>query len=196
MTHEESTYLTKKALCSSLKELMEHKAFSKISISEIVRSSNINRKTFYYHFDDTYSLLKWMIKQDTLDIINDIDIQNDYQTAIRYVLDYFEKNTNLLSSIYDAMGHDILTSLFNDSFSNIVRGLISDAEKQLEYYIPDDYKTFLCDVYIASTSALIINSIKQPNRYNKEQLINYFNITLPALLPSSIEAYKEQKNPT
>ena len=191
MTHDESTFQTKKALCSSLKELMKHKAFSKITICEIVSESHLNRKTFYYHFDDTYDLLKWMIKQDTLEIINDIDIQNDYQKTIRYILNYFETNTHLLSSIYDAMGHDILTSLFNDSFSTIVLGLIHDAEEQIGYIIPDDYRTFLCDVYIASTSSMIINSIKQPERYNQKNLIDYFNITLPTLLPASILAYSK-----
>ncbi|WP_295208123.1 TetR family transcriptional regulator [Ruminococcus sp.] len=39
------------------------KPLSKITVSEIVADCNINRKTFYYHFEDVQSLLKWTLEQ-------------------------------------------------------------------------------------------------------------------------------------
>ena len=61
MTHEENSLRTKTALCNSLKELMKQKTFSKITVSELIRHCNITRKTFYYHFEDIYGLLKCML---------------------------------------------------------------------------------------------------------------------------------------
>ena len=52
MTNEEVFFQTKKALTDALKKLMSQKAFSKITVSEIIRMCNVNRKTFYYHFED------------------------------------------------------------------------------------------------------------------------------------------------
>ena len=57
MTHEEISLRTKKVLCASLKNQMMHKTFSKITVTELIRDCNINRKTFYYHFQDIYDLL-------------------------------------------------------------------------------------------------------------------------------------------
>lgn len=36
MTHEESSLQTKKMLCTSLKNIMKHKAFSIITVSELI----------------------------------------------------------------------------------------------------------------------------------------------------------------
>ena len=62
MKHEITSYNTKRTLADSLKKAMQIKPFSKISVSEIIRDCGLNRKTFYYHFEDIYALLKWMFE--------------------------------------------------------------------------------------------------------------------------------------
>ena len=66
MRQTEISQNTKKALAESLKKFMKKKPFSKITVSELVTDCNINRKTFYYHFEDIYDLLKWMFEEDNL----------------------------------------------------------------------------------------------------------------------------------
>jgi probable dihydroxyacetone kinase regulator len=58
--------LTKQAIAKSLKELSQTKPFDKISIGDISENCNINRQTFYYHFQDKYVLLKWIYMNDIL----------------------------------------------------------------------------------------------------------------------------------
>lgn len=41
--------ITKSALASALKELMETTPFAKITVSDICAKCNMNRKSFYYH---------------------------------------------------------------------------------------------------------------------------------------------------
>lgn len=67
MKQQEATLKTKQALAAALKEKMLKKSFSKISVSELIDASNINRKTFYYHFEDIYALLKWTFEQDAIE---------------------------------------------------------------------------------------------------------------------------------
>ena len=55
---------TKRLIAESLKELSKDKNFDKISVGEIAAKSNVNRQTFYYHFQDKYDLLKWIYKED------------------------------------------------------------------------------------------------------------------------------------
>jgi len=44
--------LTKKALASALKELMQEVPFEKINVGQICEKCDMNRKSFYYHFKD------------------------------------------------------------------------------------------------------------------------------------------------
>ena len=52
--------ITKRALASALKELLEHKPLNKITIADITEQCGVNRQTFYYHFQDIYALLEWI----------------------------------------------------------------------------------------------------------------------------------------
>ena len=51
MTHEEMSLHTRQAMTGSLKKFMGLKPLSQITVSEICADCNLNRKTFYYHFE-------------------------------------------------------------------------------------------------------------------------------------------------
>ena len=52
--------ITKKALASSLKDLLSKYKFNKITIKDITENCGVNRQTFYYHFKDKYDLVNWI----------------------------------------------------------------------------------------------------------------------------------------
>lgn len=58
--------ITKKALASALKELMQTTPFAKISVSDICEKCDMNRKSFYYHFKDKYDLVNWIFFTEAL----------------------------------------------------------------------------------------------------------------------------------
>ena len=92
MRHEEISLQTKKALAEALKRAMKQKPFQKITVSELIQDCQINRKTFYYHFDDIYALLKWMLEQEAIEVVKQFDLLVDYEEAIHFVMDYIEQN--------------------------------------------------------------------------------------------------------
>ena len=54
--------ITKHALASALKELMEEVPFEKINVAHICEKCGMNRKSFYYHFKDKYDLVNWIFE--------------------------------------------------------------------------------------------------------------------------------------
>ena len=58
--------LTKKALADSLKEQLKIEPLDKISIAEICDRCNLNRKSFYYHFEDKTDLINWIFDTEYL----------------------------------------------------------------------------------------------------------------------------------
>ena len=59
MKYTAATKKRKQMLADSLKRAISKKSFSKVTVSEIVEDCGINRKTFYYHFEDLYDLLSF-----------------------------------------------------------------------------------------------------------------------------------------
>ena len=82
MIHEVTTMNTKKTLAASLKKFMEKKPLSKVTVSEIVTDCGLNRKTFYYHFEDVYALLKWTLEEESIELVKKFDNMVDYEESI------------------------------------------------------------------------------------------------------------------
>ena len=55
---------TKLWIASAMKRLMAKKPLDKIRVTEICREAEIERPTFYYHFQDKYDLVAWIFFQD------------------------------------------------------------------------------------------------------------------------------------
>lgn len=66
--------LTKKALASALRARLEKNTLDSITVKDITDDCGLNRQTFYYHFQDIYELLEWLLNQEAKDIIASVDI--------------------------------------------------------------------------------------------------------------------------
>ena len=62
---------TKRQLADCLKELMTSQTIDKITIQDITTKLNVNRQTFYYHFEDIYDLLHWTLQQEAVKLLQD-----------------------------------------------------------------------------------------------------------------------------
>lgn len=51
---------TKFMIARGLKQLLETKSFTDITIGDIVRHCKMSRNTFYYHFKDKYDVINWI----------------------------------------------------------------------------------------------------------------------------------------
>ena len=157
MKHEITSMNTKKMFAASLKGFMEKKPLSKITVSEIVNDCGVNRKTFYYHFEDIYTLLKWMLEQEALEVIKQFDLLVDYREVVLFVMNYVRQNKHLLCCAYDSMGRDELRHFFCIDFMGILRNMIDSTEKQLHLHIDEDFKTFLSHLYAEAVSGLLVS---------------------------------------
>ena len=57
---------TKLWIADAMKRLLVKKPLEKIFVTEICREAEIERPTFYYHFQDKYDLMAWIFCQRTL----------------------------------------------------------------------------------------------------------------------------------
>lgn len=70
--------ITKRALATSLKELMLEQPFDKINVAQICARCNMNRKSFYYHFKDKYDLVNWIFDTEFIALMKDENLDANY----------------------------------------------------------------------------------------------------------------------
>ena len=186
MKREEIVLNTKKALAASLKKLLLQKPLSKITVTEIIKDCNVNRKTFYYHFDDIYALLTWMLEQETFDIVKNFDPETEFEDCISFAIDYIDSNKHLLNCIYNSIGHDELKRFLYNDFVGIIGTKIDQLETSMDLHTDEDAKRFLTEFYTNATAGTLIGLFKNRTDMDKQKTIEYitniFQISLPQIL--------------
>lgn len=188
MTHEEASFNTKKAICDTLKEIMLEKPFSKVTVSEIIRKCNINRKTFYYHFEDIYGLLKWMLEQEAFEVVRQFDMLTDYKEVFDFVVNYVLKNSYFLNCIYDSVGRDELKRFFYKDFIGITEKMIVECADSLNVTISDDFKSFLSNFYTEAIAGILIDLFQNPKDTKYAKMYEYYQIIIENSLPAILQA--------
>lgn len=190
MKHEVTTLNTKRKLAASLKGFMEKKPLSKITVSEIIADCNINRKTFYYHFEDIYALLKWMLEQEAVEVVKQFDLLVDYREVVLFVMDYVRSNKHLLCCAYDSMGRDEMKRFFYADMIGIMQTMIDTSERECGLQVGAEFKYFLAHFYTGAIANLMVDEITDKKGHEPEKAVKYLSLvlsTLPDILERSVE---------
>lgn len=140
--------LTKRALATALKELMQSRPFNRISVSDICERCEMNRKSFYYHFKDKYDLVNWIYYSECIAVIQ----KNGYDNR-------WELLDDLCACLYDNRSFYRKTlefegqNSFSAYFRNIIISIISDDMKQIyanegstDFFVNFYADAFLCAI--------------------------------------------------
>ncbi|SHO43200.1 TetR/AcrR family transcriptional regulator [Anaerocolumna xylanovorans] len=106
----------------SFVKLLKTKPIAKITIKEICEEADINRATFYAHYQDQYDLLQ-QIEDDIIDNINQYlgsyDLRNAHEVPVEMldkILEYIKENSEIFDVLLNSSG-DIK---FQQEVTNII----------------------------------------------------------------------------
>ncbi len=187
MKHEINTYKTKRQFSKALKSLLESKPLSRITISELAKSCNMNRKTFYYHFDDLEQLLKWTLEQEAVDILKEYGRMNNFTEAVEFSVDYVYKNKTFLAGIYMSIGNDQLSGFFRDDYREVILMAIKMHENNLGVKISDSFRNFLSSFYANALAGQLFEILLDDTTETRQTICTYILTTLSVSISSVIK---------
>lgn len=138
------SYITKRALATALRELMDELPFDKIQVAHICERCNMNRKSFYYHFKDKYDLLNWIFDTEIITFIRHLDKVESFEQRteiLQDICDYFYKNRNFYRKALKIEGQNSFSEHLREYVTPIIRSrivyLLGDGEDDfaLNFYL-------------------------------------------------------------
>ena len=181
-------------LAGTLKKIMRSKPFSKITVSEIIQECGVNRKTFYYHFQDIYALLKWVFNEEAIQVVRHFDLLEDYEAAIRFVMDYVRENDYIISCTHDSIGREEMKRFFYMDFIEIVTSVINEAETQMQISVDPDFKAYAAKFYTEALAGMLIDWAKNDKKQNPEQIIRYLTLLVSSAVESMLTQMATPRN--
>lgn len=185
--------ITKNALEESLKKFLLQKPLDKITISDLTTDCGISRMAFYYHFKDIYDLLKWTLEQESLVVVNQLDVMVDYEKIVLTLLDYVDKNRALLVHAYSAIGKNGFGQFFSSSFERVSLDVIDSAAERQNVELSEEYKGFLCCFYSNALYGLLVTWFLNQSRFDRERFAGYIVFTLRTSVEALLNSYENSK---
>ena len=124
--------ITKRALASSMKELMLGKPFEKISVIDICEGCGMNRKSFYYHFKDKYDLVNWIFYTDFITLASSRTYESGWDLLV-LVVDLFYRDPDFYRIALKIEGQNSFRDYFYESISPIFSLFLGGAEFNIQY---------------------------------------------------------------
>lgn len=193
MTQSVTSELTKQLIADSLKKLMAEKPLNKISIRELVADCGVNRQTFYYHFQDIYALLEWIIEKEIVSVLGNTDNFLTWQEAGVYFLRYLKQNSTVVLCALNSMGRTSLKKLlFNDIFK-IATLYIENVSSDIK--VSEENFNHIVHFYAISFGALLEDWLSTGMPNEPEEMIDVLSTIVTGSARTALQrfAYKEAK---
>lgn len=107
---------TKQSIKESFIELVKEKGYNKVSVTDIVNKANINRNTFYLHYEDKEDLIKQLLNDSAVkigsllgyaDFLKHTNFSNISELQIRWGLRIILKNMEDELDLFKTVLNDI-----------------------------------------------------------------------------------------
>jgi len=185
--YEAASRNTETMLADSLKKLMKTKPFSKISVRELTEDCGINRKTFYYHFENMDALLRWSMEHDAFDAFPGIESCTDPEELVVFVIQYADSQRRMLFQVFDSQGGEMTRQQLFGAFHRVIRLQIERLEAGRGCAFPEPKREFVLDFYSEAFGSNLLRYLRRKLPYTQQQMTDYTIQLLRTALPAALE---------
>lgn len=171
---------TKKALQNAFIETLSNKPFTKITVDEICKKANVNRMTFYNHYQDKYDLLNDIINSVKEHLIDSFKTNTNgeinHENVIKYLMIKCERTVEIClkykNFIYMLAAESDNSLAQYIVYNSLEQGITNILEQMtVAYKLENAPISLLASFLTGGISSITLNWIQHQESYNKEELV-------------------------
>lgn len=172
---------TKLQLAAALKTLMAQKSMEKITIAELTSMCHIRRQSFYYHFEDIYDLLRWMIDKEAISLLKQQEGALLWKEGLLQLFRYLEENRAVCLCALKSVGRNHIRRFFEADIYAIIHRTIEQLGENIG--VRDKLDSFvdvemLTHFYVVALSGIVESWLLGEIDRTPEHLIQFADTLL------------------
>lgn len=178
--------ITKREIANAFKKLMESKPFESITVTDITEACNLNRLTFYYHFEDKYALLNWIYYNEiilsfknNLNVVSWTDNLKKALNTIKKEKVYYRNALAYDNNEFRKYMHDAVIELF----MSIVNDWADDK------YIDEEDNKFVSTFFGYGIVGMVIDWVERDMPESPESMIEHLQNLVEDIKLMAISRY-------
>ncbi len=179
--------LTRNAIASTLKSMLNEKPLSRITVSDISERCGISRMTFYYHFRDIYDLVGWVISSDIIRIISGRKTQDTWQEGFLSIFQEVERNHVFVLNACSSLTREQLERSLSEPVSSLISSVLEenpDASK-----LNEEDAAFISSFFSYAFIGIMLDWIRGGMREKPEELVERIECVVGGSFERAIQRF-------
>lgn len=183
--------ITKRALEQSLKNLLQQKPLSKITISDITEDCGISRMTFYYHFKDIYDLVEWACAEDAARALQNKKTYDTWQQGFVQIFHAVRENKVFVMNVYRCVNREQVEKYLVPLSDQLIMGVIT--ERAAGMTVREADQQFIAQVYSYAFVGIMLDWIRDDMRADPEELVNRLAMVIRGGITQALERFRTDR---
>lgn len=183
--------ITKRALEQSLKNLLQQKPLSKITISDITEDCGISRMTFYYHFKDIYDLVEWACAEDAARALQNKKTYDTWQQGFVQIFHAVRENKVFVMNVYRCVNREQVEKYLVPLTDQLIMGVIT--ERAAGMTVREADQQFIAQVYSYAFVGIMLDWIRDDMRADPEELVNRLAMVIRGDITQALERFRTDR---
>lgn len=183
--------ITKRALEQSLKNLLQQKPLSKITISDITEDCGISRMTFYYHFKDIYDLVEWACAEDAARALQNKKTYDTWQQGFVQIFHAVRENKVFVMNVYRCVNREQVEKYLIPLTDQLIMGVIT--ERAASMTVREADQQFIAQVYSYAFVGIMLDWIRDDMRADPEELVNRLAMVIHGGITQALERFRTDR---
>ena len=155
---------TKLAIVDTFWQLLEEKPYNKITVQDIVDRCQVNRNTFYYHFQDIPSLAELSVEGWADEVIKNYGGFGSPVNCLTYMAEECIKRKKAFLHLYRSTQKESFLRYLNKMGYHIVRSYVDKTVENLT--LPENAKETLIRYYKCTFVGIILDWLEDGASYD------------------------------
>ena len=183
--------ITKRALEQLLKNLLQQKPLSKITISDITEDCGISRMTFYYHFKDIYDLVEWACAEDAARALQNKKTYDTWQQGFVQIFHAVRENKVFVMNVYRCVNREQVEKYLVPLTDQLIMGVIT--ERAAGMTVREADQQFIAQVYSYAFVGIMLDWIRDDMRADPEELVNRLAMVIHGGITQALERFRTDR---
>lgn len=151
--------------------LAEEKSLKNITIAELADRCEINRNTFYYHYEDIYMLIKEILNDELAKIDEEFNYTNSWENSLLQAVSFILNNKKATLNIFKSIDKVELDNYLFKVCESVMSKYVENEVKTKNINAKDTDKELIIDFYRAALVGLLDKWIQDGMKESPEHII-------------------------
>lgn len=117
---------TKKAIIEAFLRLLETRSIEKVTVKDIVEECGVNRKTFYYYFQDIYDLTEYVFRVSLEGYAEKSGGEENIEKLVKDFFDEVYGNRRIIMHVFNSSDRAVFEGYVYSVFNSLLLGSIKE----------------------------------------------------------------------